>query len=123
MKRPVPRPVAAVRTLALWAVVATLWPVGQPLPHEHQGFPTQLQESVPTGASGRREEARGLFRIYKNGRLGFIDRTGRVVIEPQSNFVVPDWGTYPEFMEGLAMIEVETDEPNPGALSNKKKIG
>ncbi len=45
-------------------------------------------------------EPRGLFRIYKNGMLGFIDGTGRVVIEPRPDFVVPDYGTYPEFRGG-----------------------
>lgn len=55
--------------------------------------------------------------------MGFIDNTGRVVIKPQDKFVVPDWGTYPEFVEGLAQIEVEMDDLNPGRLTHKKKIG
>lgn len=31
----------------------------------------------------------GLFRIIKNGKIGFADMTGKVVIEPQYHFVFP----------------------------------
>jgi hypothetical protein len=38
-----------------------------------------------------------LFRIFKNGKFGFIDRSGKVVIEPQFDWVE-------DFSEGLALV-------------------
>lgn len=64
----------------------------------------------------------GLFRISKNGKTGFIDRTGKIVIPPETDPPVPDYG-YPDFKEGLARIRVETEEKDPSGSGNKSKTG
>ena len=67
-----------------------------------------------------KSEFEGLFRIRQNGKTGFIDRTGKVVIPPQSDLNIPDYGEYPEFKAGLAQIEIQTDGPKSNVLSNSK---
>lgn len=44
----------------------------------------------------------GLFRILRNGRMGFADTTGRVVIEPQFACATP-------FAEGKAKVTFECE--------------
>ncbi len=41
----------------------------------------------------------GLFSIIRNGKYGFIDKTGQIVINPQFKFA---WS----FSEGLAAVEI-----------------
>ena len=83
------------------------------------GVSSQSQSDVET----KPKSEDGMFRIWKNGKTGFIDRTGRIVIAPESDPSVPDYGDYPNFKEGLARIEVETQEKDVSGLGHKKKIG
>src|ERR687895_380530 len=75
---------------------------------------------APPAVQGARQgEAGGLFRVRKNGQTAFIDNTGKVVIPPRPDLNVPDYGKYPDFAEGLAQVEVETDEPGLGGLGKR----
>lgn len=44
-----------------------------------------------------------LFSITRNGQTGYIDKTGKIIIEPQFD------GNTEEFPEGLAPIRIDTD--------------
>lgn len=50
-------------------------------------------------AQEQREEVNRLFLIAEDGEYGFIDRTGRVVVQPQYEFA----GSY--FPEALAAVK------------------
>ena len=56
-------------------------------------------------ADGQRRESSGLFPVTINGEVGFIDRTGRLVIKPQF------WGGA-EFSEGLSVAASSNDPQN-----------
>ncbi len=50
----------------------------------------------------RRLNRGGLFSILQNGKVGFIDGTGRIIIPPRFEDV-------DDFSEGLARITITTD--------------
>ena len=52
------------------------------------------------GAANAADEKSGLFLIKQNDKYGYIDKTGKVVIEPQ-------YERASDFSEGLAAIAVE----------------
>lgn len=43
------------------------------------------------------KDAKPFFHIRKNSRYGFIDKTGKIVIKPEFDYVGP-------FSEGLAVV-------------------
>ena len=68
--------------------------------------------SIPaTSPEVNKEKQADLFPIWQNGKTGFIDNTGRVVIAPQfpPHFVTGD------FSEGMARIQITADD-KPGLL-------
>jgi len=59
--------------------------------------PVSLQEQAP------RKKAAQLFAIVQNGKTGFIDHTGTVVLPPQFNGSM--YGI--RFSEGLAPVSID----------------
>ena len=55
---------------------------------------------LTSAQAARKRERSGLFPIEKNGKWGFIDRSGKIVISPQF-----DAANY--FYEGLACVMVD----------------
>lgn len=55
--------------------------------------------ALTNGIRGQRKSSDKLFPIVQDGKWGFIDKTGRVVIEPQFAFAH-------EFSDGLAAIGI-----------------
>ncbi len=53
------------------------------------------------------EEAEALFRIKENGKWGFIDATGKIVIPPQYD------DCYYQFSEGLAAVQIDRKRSAP----------
>ena len=51
-------------------------------------------------AQEKEEEPPALFPVVKDGKCGYIDRTGKVIIEPQFHSAFP-------FSEGLAALEID----------------
>src|SRR5436309_366367 len=51
----------------------------------------------------QREGPEVLFKIVRNHKTGYIDRTGKIAIEPRFD------GNTEEFSEGLARISINTD--------------
>lgn len=58
---------------------------------------TNLESGAPSGPT--REPNARLFRIFEDKKFGFIDRSGKVVIEPQFEWVE-------DFSEGLALVSL-----------------
>jgi len=60
----------------------------------------------------------GLFAFEQNGRVGFIDRTGKIVIPPKINARILDVG---DFSNGLARVEHQgyIDESGRFVIKNK----
>lgn len=56
---------------------------------------------APAGVAAR-GKSDGLFSILQNGKIGFIDRTGKLIITPRFESV-------DDFSEGLARITITTD--------------
>jgi len=56
--------------------------------------------SVSYGQQKKADESTPLFSIEQNGKWGFIDKTGKIVIEPKFDIA---W----DFSEGLADEEIE----------------
>src|ERR1044072_864633 len=52
-----------------------------------------------SGALGKHREPSGLFLMERDGKNGFIDRAGTVVMEPQFDYAN-------EFYEGLACVKI-----------------
>ena len=48
-----------------------------------------------------------LFKVLVNGKVGFIDRTGKMVIKPQFDFVR-------DFSEGLAEVNLNMEDIKTG---------
>ncbi|MEJ7577285.1 MAG: WG repeat-containing protein [Pyrinomonadaceae bacterium] len=57
---------------------------------------------ITANSSVKSDKARRLFYVVLNGKIGFIDKSGRVVIKPQ--FSVID-----DFSEGLALVSWGSD--------------
>ena len=64
--------------------------------------------------AGKNTESEDLYWIVQDGRVGFIDSTGRVVIKPQ--FVI----TYPFFSEGLVAVLIGNEEKQKTAFIDTK---
>lgn len=64
---------------------------------------------ISTGNSQRRKEHSGLFPITQNGKIGFIDRTGKIVIPPQFCGIQPKTYTRPELAPGT-LIDAFSEE-------------
>ncbi len=56
--------------------------------------------SVSYGQQKKADESTPLFRIKQNGEWGYIDKTGKIVIEPK-------FDTAGGFFEGLALVEID----------------
>jgi hypothetical protein len=58
----------------------------------------------PVAQAGERKESPRLYRVLSNGKVGFIDNTGRLVIPPkfEGGYVAR------EFSDGMAMTAAET---------------
>ncbi len=73
-----------------------------------------------SGALGKHREPSGLFLIERDGKSGFIDRAGTVVIEPQFDYAN-------EFYEGLACAKIGDnwfyiDQAGQKVIEFKQKI-
>ena len=66
--------------------------------HLITAFPISIFLLLTTNAHHNQQEARPLFPIEQNGRWGYINRTGQVVILPQFEEAAA-------FSEGLAAVE------------------
>jgi hypothetical protein len=64
---------------------------------------SSLQTNTPQAAQTdqRPRQAPGLFLIVRNGKVGFIDRAGKIVIEPQFEMAE-------QFSDGLAQVTFST---------------
>jgi len=67
----------------------------------------------PGKASGAKGERVHLFRIREDGKYGFIDKSGHVVIPPQFHYAG-------DFSEGLATISVPGSPATPGRVVDGK---
>jgi len=56
--------------------------------------------SVSYGQQKKTDESTPLFIIEQNGKWGFIDKTGKIVIEPKFDNIARD------FSEGLALFNL-----------------
>ena len=56
-----------------------------------------LSALCPINAKAQQKETGGRFLIFVNGKVGYIDRAGRIVIKPQYE---DSWG----FHEGFARV-------------------
>jgi hypothetical protein len=102
-------------------------------------------------ARGQQPETKALFSVERDGKFGFIDRTGKVVIAPQfdsandfheglalviSNgkkmfidpagkaVITPQFDIVDNFSEGLAAVNIgQTRIPNVGIIANPGKWG
>jgi WG containing repeat len=50
--------------------------------------------SISYGQQGIAGEPSSLFPVKQNGKWGYIDKTGHVVVEPQFSFAAPFSGEY-----------------------------
>ena len=71
----------------------------------------QFNETQPKASS----QSNNLFVIMVNKKYGFIDKTGKIVIEPQFEFAN-------DFVEGLALVSIRNDELKSGYIDETGKI-
>ena len=60
----------------------------------------------------KKKEASGLFSVRQNGKYGFIDKTGKIVIKPQFDKAYP-------FHDGLALVIINNKH---GFIDKKGKL-
>src|ERR687884_1062197 len=77
--------------------------------------------SQPSNQQDHRSEYPKLFPIFQNGKAGFIDNTGKIIIKPQFDPGYIRWGNAAHFSEGLAQIAIEQEDGgSPGA---RERVG
>ena len=62
-------------------------------------------------ASCQLKKEESLFPVEVNGKLGYINKTGKIVIKPQFDYNEPEW-----FSEGLAVVKIGSDEKETGKI-------
>ena len=64
------------------------------------------------GAQGQKRQPSGLFPILKNGKWGYINRSGQVAIQPEFDYATP-------FFDGMAFVSTGG---KPGYIDPKGKL-
>jgi len=76
----------------------------------------QMQEKqIKETQSEKTSQPNNLFVVMVNKKYGFIDRTGKIVIEPQFEFAN-------DFVEGLSLVGIRNDELKSGYIDETGKI-
>lgn len=78
-----------------------------------EGARANAEGPPPVTPDGKREEAPTLFPVWLDGKTGFIDRTGKLVIPPRFNYSQFRLSGN-IFSDGMALISVEANEPLGG---------
>jgi len=94
------------RSISLLLCLTVLFGCNSAQMQEKQSNETQSEAS---------SQSNNLFVIMVNKKYGFIDRAGKIVIEPQFEFAN-------DFVEGLSLVGIRNDELKSGYIDETGKV-